>query len=140
MSFPCRAADHQCACMHEARPSTPNPGEDLFDARAHAGKEILVNHEKWLNGPHTVNILNDQIPVLESFRQRVFDQFVIAMIFSLVGEGRLPMRQGGNLVPRSYSQRRAGMRSRGAVISLWHDASAARRCGQAKARSNAMSL
>jgi hypothetical protein len=59
--------------MHEAGPSISNPGEHLFEARAHAGKQILVNHEKWLDGLHGVIILNDQIAVLEFIRQRVFD-------------------------------------------------------------------
>jgi hypothetical protein len=52
-------------CIHEARSSTPNPGEHLFEARAHSRKEILVNDEKWLDGPHGVIILDDQIAVLE---------------------------------------------------------------------------
>src|SRR5262245_15267910 len=120
MSFACRTSDHQCACMHEARPSTPNPGEHLFEARAHSRKEILVNHEKWLDGPHGVIILYDQIAVLESIPQRVFDQLVIAMIFSLIGESRSPMRQGGNLVPGSNSERHARTCCRAAVSSLKH--------------------
>src|SRR5262245_54733386 len=120
MSFACRTSDHQCACIHEARPSTPNPGEHLFEARAHSRKEILVNDEKWLDGPHDAIILNDQIAVLEFIHQRVFDQFVIAMIFSLIGESRSPMRQGGNLVPGGNSERYAGTRCRADVSSLRH--------------------
>jgi hypothetical protein len=86
MSFACRAPDHQRSRAHEARPETPNANEHLFDAGAHAGEEVLINHKKWLDGPYGVIIPNDQVAVLESIRQRVFDQFVIAMIFSLIGE------------------------------------------------------
>jgi hypothetical protein len=50
MSFACRAPDHQRARAHEARPEIPNANEDLFDAGAHAGEEVLINHEKWLDG------------------------------------------------------------------------------------------
>jgi hypothetical protein len=86
MSFACRAPDHQRSRAHEARSETPNANEHLFDAGAHAGEEVLINHKKWLDGPYGVIIPNDQVAVLESIRQRVFDQFVIAMIFSLIGE------------------------------------------------------
>src|SRR4029453_339866 len=106
--------------MHEARPQTSNADKRLFEARAHAGKEILVDHEKWLDSPHGLIDLNDQVAVLKSIAQGVFEKLVIAMIFSLISERRLPVRQCGKLAPGSNSDRYDGMRCRAAVSSLKH--------------------
>ena len=66
-------------------------------------------------------VLDDQIAVRESVLQRVFEKFVIAMIFSLLRKGGLPLRQGGNFRAGCSSDRPARTRRRaGTVIPLKH--------------------
>ena len=72
--------------MHEARPEAPNADEDRFEACAYAREEILVDHEIRLYCVDGLIVLNNQVAIAESIPQRVFDEFIIAMIFSLVDE------------------------------------------------------
>ena len=63
---------------------------------AHAGEKILVDQEIRLDGADGAIVLDEQIAVAKSVLQRIFEKFVIAVIFSLLREGGLPLRQAGN--------------------------------------------
>ncbi len=96
VSFAGGASDHQRARSHEAGPKPAHATDDFRHDPAHAGEKILVDQEIRLDGADGAIVLDDQIAVAESILQRVFEKFVVAVIFSLLREGGLPLRQAGN--------------------------------------------
>ena len=96
MPFAGGASDHQRARSHEAGPKPAHAADDFRHDPAHAGEKILVDQEIRLDGADGAIVLDEQIAVAESVLQRVFEKFVVAVIFSLLREGGLPLRQAGN--------------------------------------------
>src|SRR5215471_1688157 len=79
------ASHHQRARPHEARPKAAQPADDFCHGSAHAREQILVDQEIRLDDADGAIVLdNDQIAVVESILQCVFEKFVVTMIFSLL--------------------------------------------------------
>ena len=76
MSFAGSASHHQRTCTHEARPKTPYAGNDFREGAADAGEKILVDQEIGLDRTDGSIVLDDQITVIESVLQRVFQKLV----------------------------------------------------------------
>lgn len=99
MSFSCGTSHHQSQRVHEARPKVTYARDEFFDNSAQACEEVLVDQKERLNGSNFVVVFDNQIAVAESVFHRIFEQLVVAVVFSFVGERGLPVRRAGNLVP-----------------------------------------
>ena len=123
MSFAGDAADHQRARAHEARPDTAQCSHKCLAGPSYAGEQILVDDKTRLDGADTAGALDDKIEVVEAVLQRVFDDFVIAVVFALARERRLPVRRAGKFFPGGDPDRVAsgcGRRQAGAINPLVH--------------------
>ena len=86
VSFPSGASHHQRARPHEARPKSPDPGDKLLGVIIGAGHQILIDDEEGLDGADVLAVVDDEVAVVETVLERVFDEFVEAMILALAGE------------------------------------------------------
>ncbi|MGD0564395.1 MAG: hypothetical protein ABSA66_15065 [Roseiarcus sp.] len=51
-----------------------------------AGHQILIDDEEGLDGADVLAVVDDEVAVVETVLERVFDEFVEAMILALAGE------------------------------------------------------
>src|SRR3954464_4952117 len=111
MAFSGRASHHQCAHGHETRPPAPHESGERRDRTADAGQHVLIEQEKRLDRADlAASIPCDEIAIVESLLDGVFDQLVIAMVFALAREGLGPMRITLKLVTRGDVHAAAPMR------------------------------
>jgi hypothetical protein len=83
VTFAGGAPHHERSHSHEVRPYPTDTINQATYLGAHADKEILIENKKRLDGANAlVCIFDDEIAVLKSLQNRIFDNLVVAMILS----------------------------------------------------------
>src|SRR5690349_3278126 len=87
VTFSSRAADHQGAHAHEARPPAAGSSDQPIKPRPKSNQQILLKNEKGLNGTNRAGLICDrEIPIIEIPVDRVLDQFIVAVILAFACE------------------------------------------------------
>jgi hypothetical protein len=92
VAFACRAPDHEHAQPHETWPYSANKFDQFTDFCDCSDKEILIENKKWLHRANlSTRVFDCKIAVIESLKDRILNDFVIAMVLSLACESMWPM-------------------------------------------------
>jgi hypothetical protein len=84
VTFARGASHHERAHPHEARPDLADTIDQTSYLGTGADKEILIKDKERLDGANApICILDDELPVIKSLQDRIFDNLVVAMILSL---------------------------------------------------------
>jgi hypothetical protein len=85
VTFAGGAPHHECAHPHESRPYPTDTINQSPYFGTGANKEILVKNKKRLDGANApICILDNEIPIIKSLQDRIFDNLVVAMVLSLI--------------------------------------------------------
>lgn len=97
-TFAGRTPHHQGAKLHEVRPPPANGnGDVLYDVRG-PREQVLIEKKNGLNGIDFVrSVFEDEISIVKSLPNGVFDKLVIATVLAIVTKYVLPMPDVGKV-------------------------------------------
>jgi len=124
VSFAGGTTNHQRAQLEETRIESPDQRNPMTALGAESCENVLIDEEERLDRAYmAVAIDNGKISMLELTEERIVQDLVISMIFSLVGKSRRPRRASEQFGTRHdgdrerFAARAASARNIGADLS-----------------------
>jgi hypothetical protein len=106
VSLPGGTTNHQGAQFEEARIESSEERNPVDAFSAKPFENILIDEEKRLDRSYLAFVVNNrEISVLELIPEGIVEDFVIPIVFSLVGESRRPGRASGQIGTRYNGNR-----------------------------------
>ena len=101
MRFAGNTPDHHGLYDHEPRPVATNGVDQSAAIGAHAGQDVLVENEEWLDGADLcVAVADGEVQIIELGMDRVLYDFVVAAVLVLRSKCPLPLRALSQLTAR----------------------------------------
>jgi hypothetical protein len=110
VSFSGGASNHQRARFEKSGNEASDARQPGLPFRAESFENILIEKKKRLDGLDAACLVDDrEVPVLEGVAERILQDFVVAVILALVGEGGGPSGATGDFAARRlHLLRRSG--------------------------------